>query len=161
MSLFSGWMPDGIQRVRPRLNKYFQKYVEIQFGFSQFSVRTLSRSKWDPSCSSPGGGVQPAVCAPRAVVQEAACGPLPGLRQERKRDAGRLCGAGAAPDGGPDAGLRSVHISKSPGGALLLLNLTHECVQLNLTRTVAETFRKFNRVMQTCWWTDLIPPKRK
>lgn len=66
--------------------------------------------------SSAGGGVQPAVCAPRAPVQEAVCGPLPGLRQERQRRAGRLCGAGTAQDGGPDAGLRPVHISKSPDG---------------------------------------------
>lgn len=61
-----------------------------------------------------GGGVQPAVCAPRAPVQEAVRGPLPGLCPERQRRAGRLCGAGAAQDGGPDAGLRPVHISKSP-----------------------------------------------
>lgn len=66
--------------------------------------------------SSAGGGVQPAVCAPRAPVQEAVRGPLPGLRQERQRHAGRLRGAGTAQDGGPDAGLRPVHISKSPDG---------------------------------------------
>lgn len=69
-------------------------------------------------CSA-GGGVQPAVCAPRAPVQEAARGPLPGLRQERQRHAGRLCGAGTAQDGGPDAGLRPVHISKSPWSSKL------------------------------------------
>lgn len=63
-----------------------------------------------------GGGVQPALRAPRAPVQEAVRGPLPGLRQERQRHAGRLRGAGAAPDGRPDAGLRPVHISKSPDG---------------------------------------------
>lgn len=69
-------------------------------------------------CSA-GGGVQPAVCAPRAPVQEAARGPLPGLRQERQRHAGQLCGAGTAQDGGPDAGLRPVHISKSPWSSKL------------------------------------------
>lgn len=63
-----------------------------------------------------GRGVQPAVCAPRAPVQEAVCGPLPGLRQERQRHSGWLCGAGTAQDGGPDAGLRPVHISKSADG---------------------------------------------
>lgn len=68
---------------------------------------------------SAGGGVQPAVCAPRAPVQEAARGPLPGLRQERQRHAGRLCSARTAQDGGPDAGLRPVHISKSPWSSKL------------------------------------------
>ncbi len=62
-----------------------------------------------------GGGVQLALRATRAPVQEAVRGPLPGLRQERQRHAGRLRGAGAAQDGRPDAGLRPVHISKSPG----------------------------------------------
>lgn len=59
-----------------------------------------------------GGSVQPAVCAPGAPFQEAVRGPLPGLRPQRQRRAGRLRGAGAVPDGGPDAGLRPVHISK-------------------------------------------------
>lgn len=59
-----------------------------------------------------GGSVQPAVRAAGAPVQEAVCRPLSGLRQERQCHAGRLRGPGAVPDGGPDAGLRSVHISK-------------------------------------------------
>lgn len=40
-------------------------------------------------------------------------GPLPGLCPKRQRRTGRLRGAGAVQDGGPDAGLRPVHISKS------------------------------------------------
>lgn len=63
---------------------------------------------------SVGGGVQPAVCAPWTPVQEAVCGPLSGLCKERQRHAGWLCRARTAQDGGPDAGLRPVHISKWP-----------------------------------------------
>lgn len=62
---------------------------------------------------SAGGGVQHPVCTPWTPVQEAVCGPLSGLCEERQRHAGWLCSAGAAQDGGPDAGLRPVHISKS------------------------------------------------
>lgn len=75
------------------------------------SVTSSLSSEW--TASSTGGGVQPAVRASRAAVQEAARHSLFGLRPERQRHPGWLCGARAAQDGGPDAGLRPVLISKS------------------------------------------------
>lgn len=98
-----------------------------------------------------GGGVQPALRAPRAPVQEAVRGPLPGLRQERQRHAGRLRGAGAAPDGRPDAGLRPVHISKSPDGPSVQITLSHAVEAPSTHNTTYVTVISYRSCVAVCF----------